>query len=253
MNHHNISVSSIIIRDVQPRKDFTHLRDVMSSYLNKRKNNLENLHYGNKDFHSPINNSYRYNRNQAHISYSKFHDNISKPVQHPMKSSKILLTEVYDTKLMCLLNQLEEEAKTIQLGNNEKNILDKKIKKIYSKFANKLRSSKNRDVSQNNEANRLNKYEDQFNRLQSSEVNYVTENIIPSNSKINERKIIYINNKNENIKSDNLNNYNVNEHDDISFSRRNYYQNDDDKLKRKQYVFRGYISKEHVSKSKLKK
>ncbi|CAH0721061.1 unnamed protein product, partial [Brenthis ino] len=67
---------------------------------------------------------------------------------HPMKSSKII--EAFDTKLISLLNQLEEEAKTIKLGNKEKDILDKKIKKIYSKFADKLRSSRNRDVEARN-------------------------------------------------------------------------------------------------------
>ncbi|XP_045780308.1 uncharacterized protein LOC123877543 [Maniola jurtina] len=138
-------------KDVAPRKDFTNVKKLVSSYLDTKRHGKP----FDSDFHSDGYISHRpaiysdynnatkekldENKNDvANINQKLTYINRFNITKDELKQKNINPPIGDDVKLMFLLDKLEEEVKNIDLNTNEKGIFDQKIRKIYERLVGKL-------------------------------------------------------------------------------------------------------------------
>ncbi|RVE52740.1 hypothetical protein evm_002613 [Chilo suppressalis] len=131
--------------NVQPRKDFSSAKNLVNVYMNNRRKSSKRqgaplpVHSKNQDHlkHETVLTSVeeKVMNTNYYFNSSKTHSNISEPVLSSdyfteLESEKSS-SENSDSKLMHLLNKLEQEVKHIELNGVKKEIFDAKIRKIY--------------------------------------------------------------------------------------------------------------------------
>ncbi|XP_069362879.1 uncharacterized protein [Maniola hyperantus] len=127
-------------KDVAPRKDFTQVKKLVSSYLDKKRHGEPfesdgSLSHGPvtySDYNNATNEKLKENKNDVAKTNQKLtyidRFNITKG---ELKQTNINPPVGDDAKLISLLDKLEEEVNKIDLSTHEKGMFDQKIRKIY--------------------------------------------------------------------------------------------------------------------------
>ncbi|XP_052744848.1 uncharacterized protein LOC112055360 [Bicyclus anynana] len=165
-----------IQNDVKPRKDFTKVQEIVSKYLDEKRNGktiIVDINSGGDIAHGPvtlksstiqklkentIHENHNFNSTTVDLNYS---------TTQPVTES--------DIKLMSLLDKLEEEVKRIDLNTHEKGLFDEKIRKIYGTLVGKLniveqklklrnRDSTNQSINRDSEFINADNYDFNFNK-----------------------------------------------------------------------------------------
>ncbi|XP_046973126.1 uncharacterized protein LOC124539812 [Vanessa cardui] len=129
-------------KDVTPRKDFTKVQNLVSKYLDMKRdsNKFVETESGRYVSHDPVtfnsyNNAYAFkNQNvirniNAEQRYIKSDFNLTSNLNSYDVTKSVNMDT--DRKLMTLLDSLEHEIKMIELNSNEREMFDEKIRRIY--------------------------------------------------------------------------------------------------------------------------
>ncbi|XP_045539860.1 putative uncharacterized protein DDB_G0282133 [Papilio machaon] len=117
VNNFKLPVKVLIKKDVLPRKDFAKVQNLVNKYLNKKRN-FTSAQPSEED------------KTRIKINEDIFsNDSVSKIYA---KSTNVNA----DKKVMHLLDNLEQEVDHINFDQNEKEILDSKLRKIYGRISN---------------------------------------------------------------------------------------------------------------------
>lgn len=118
VNNFKLPVKVLIKKDVLPRKDFAKVQNLVNNYFNKKRNYTVAL--------SSDDETKRY----VKVNDDMFtNDSIPEMYVRPKN-------ENVDKKVMHLLDNLEQEVNHINFDQNEKEILDSKLRKIYGRISN---------------------------------------------------------------------------------------------------------------------
>ncbi|KPJ07308.1 hypothetical protein RR48_03288 [Papilio machaon] len=118
VNNFKLPVKVLIKKDVLPRKDFAKVQNLVNKYLNKKRNFTSAQPSEEED------------KTRIKINEDIFsNDSVSKIYA---KSTNVNA----DKKVMHLLDNLEQEVNHINFDQNEKEILDSKLRKIYGRISN---------------------------------------------------------------------------------------------------------------------
>ncbi|XP_045780311.1 uncharacterized protein LOC123877545 isoform X2 [Maniola jurtina] len=221
--------TKLVKNDVSPRRDFSNARKLVSKYLNTRLKTITD-----KDVNLPLtvkNSAFSAIKlqNISQVSHTNdaekedfektrlriVFDNLILPRNTINTKSPKVKT---NSKIMSLLNKLEEEAENVQLACDRKNVLDHKIRKIYNTFVEKAvstRKSSNINEVKDKTTNldeflgndRLHKHEEQFSTIREKDLNKFKNNQISNKEGLrNSKTSVKVNQLDNNFKDTSFSN-----------------------------------------------